>query len=246
MKNTRNIFTIILLALIMTGTFATSFAQDTEEAEPEKDSKKISGGYGYFTPGFGMYDVDKLNGFVGGTGDAFQGAGLTFGGGGMVMVRSLILGGEGSSFLKQKATIGDQDVAFETGWGKGYLGYVLMGKKGFLLYPKVGIGAYKHVLTLNDNSSTTSVLSVYNGQYSATQLVRKGMLLSFGAGFEWMPGFDEAAGSGIVIGLEAGYNLAATQNNWEAYGKSLVGGPFVNPSGVYVQLHVGFGGWNRQ
>ena len=64
-------------------------------------------------------------------------------------------------------------------------------------------------------------------------------------GFEWMPGFDESAGSGIVIGLDLGYHLAITEGPWEANTVTVGYNPKVSPTGIYANFHLGFGGWNR-
>jgi hypothetical protein len=230
--------------------FASGYAQDTLPFPSEEGKgKKVSGGYGYASGGIGMKDVDALNSFVG-NGVDFQGNGVTIGGGGMVMIRSIVIGGEGASYLKQKASFTSNsagyDLEFDAGWGQFYAGYVVLGKRGFLLYPKVGIGGYKQSLTLTDANPVANMDTVFTGAYTGTNLVKRGMLMSFGLGFEWMPGFDETAGSGIVFGLDLGYHLGVTEKNWEAYGQDLGPAPGLSPSGMFARLHIGFGGWNRQ
>jgi hypothetical protein len=245
MKNIRTLNGwIIAFGLLLSVSFA--YAQDTiPDPMDDGSPKRVSGGYGYAIGGFAMNDVDGLSNFVG-NGASFSGNAIGFGGGGMLSVRSVLLGGEGYSSLKQKATFGNQDLTYESGWGKFYVGYVILGKKGLLLYPKVGIGGYKESLTLNNKSANTSMDTVFTGAYTGTNIVKQGVLMSFGAGFEWMPGFDQSAGSGIVLGLDLGYNLAITENDWKAFETTLTGGPSLKPTGLYANLHIGFGGWNRQ
>jgi hypothetical protein len=245
MKNVRQLFVMpMLLGLLFT--FSSSFGQDTIP-DPMDDGgpKRVSGGYGYAVGGYSMKDVDGLATFVG-NGTTFSSGAIGFGGGGMLMVRSVMLGGEGFSNLKQSASFGSQDLTFESGWGKFYVGYVLLGKKGLLLYPKVGIGGYKESLTLTNRDADATMDTVFTGVYSGTNLVKKGVLMSFGAGFEWMPGFDQTSGSGVVFGLDLGYNLALTEGAWQAFEADLTGGPVLKPNGIYANLHIGFGGWNRQ
>lgn len=226
-----------------------AFGQDEEDsntAQPVDDEgpKRISGGFGFFSPGFGMQDLGSLNAFVGE--DAFEGNGITLGGGGQLMVKSIVLGGEGGSFLTRKAAIGSTDMQLESGWGKFSMGYVVYGRKGLLIYPKVGIGGSKQVLTLHNTLATNDVDSIYAGGYTGTTLQKNGLFTSFGAGIDWMPGFDETAGSGIVLGLDLGYNLSLNEKPWEAFGKTLSGGPSITHGGIYANLHIGFAGWNRQ
>lgn len=237
--------TVAAAVLAVWFSFTTTFAQDTL-AFPEDDGpKKVSGGLGYALGNFGMKDVDALNSFIG-QGIALRGNNFAMGGGGAVMVRSVMLGGEGASYFKQKASLSDQDLTYEAGWGRFYMGYVLLGKKGILLYPKVGIGGYKESITLHHHTAPASMDSVFLGTYTGTTVVKKGVLMSFGLGFDWMPGFDEAAGSGIVLGVDAGYHLALSEKGWQAYKSTLSGGPSIVPTGFYASLRIGFGGWNRQ
>jgi hypothetical protein len=241
----------LALTLVLALTFTAATAQDDEpdgdnEATPvEKEGPKhVSGGYGYFTPGFGMQDLGALNTFTGT--NAFEGNGITLGGGGVLMIRSIMLGGEGGSYLSRKATVGNRDMNFESGWGKFTLGYVVVGRKGLLIYPKVGIGGSKQTLTLQKTNAVADMDTVLAGNYVGTTMQKNGLLMSFGAGIDWMPGFDETAGSGFVIGLDFGYNLGLSERAWQAFGRNLSGGPSILPTGIYANLHIGFAGWNRQ
>lgn len=242
----KRLFPVFVSALALLLSFSVSYGQDSiPDPMDDGSPKRVSGGFGYATGGYAMKDVDGLTNFVG-NGTSFNSGGFEIGGGGLVMVRSILLGGEGMSYQKQKASFGAQDLGYESGWGKFFLGYVVMGKKGLLLYPKVGIGGYRESLTLNDKSAVGTMDTVFTGAYTGTNLVKKGLLMSFGAGFEWMPGFDETSGSGFVFGLDLGYNLALTENDWEAFETKLSGGPSLTPTGFYANLHIGFAGWNRQ
>jgi hypothetical protein len=248
-KNSTHFLKSSLLALLLAFSCTFAMAQDEDgenEATPvEQDGPKhISGGFGYFTPGFGMQDLGALNSFTGATG--LNGNGITLGGGGLVMIKSLMLGGEGSSFLDRDASVGNLNVQLLSGWGKASIGYVVYGRRGLLIYPKVGFGGSTQTLTLDKTNAVANVDSIFAGGYSSTTLQKKGLFMSFGAGFDWMPGFDETAGSGLVIGFDLGYNLAVSEGNWYALNTKLAGGPSVTPNGVFVNLHIGFAGWNRQ
>jgi len=242
--------TFLLAFLLMFG-YAAAQAQDeneegSNEATPveEEKGKHISGGYGFFSPGLSLRDGAALNSYLGQ--DLVSSTAFSLGGGGVLMIKSLMLGGEGGSFLKDKVENGNLAMTMESGWGKFTLGYVVYGRKGLLIYPKVGIGGYKNSLTLQKTNTLANVDTVFAGGYTGTNLQRNGAFVCFGAGFDWMPGFDETAGSGIVLGFDAGYNLGITEKSWEAYGTALNGGPTLSPNGIFVNLHIGFAGWNRQ
>lgn len=245
MKNWFNV-RLIVLALIIAGSTTLGYSQENEAKTPKEPGKKVSGGFGYFSPGYNLEDHSGLNSYLGNTATKFDDNGITLGGGGVLMIKNFMLGGEGESFLKQTGTRNTQDILLESGSGKFTLGYVLYGKKGILLYPKIGIGGYNYNLTIKETSASTSADSVFAGGFAGTSLSKRGTFMSFGAGFDWMPGFDETAGSGLIFGLEAGYNMSIKENNWESYGTSLSGGPTMIPDGVFIKLHIGFAGWNRQ
>ncbi len=240
-----------MLAILLALGFTSAYAQDEDddgnnEATPiEKEGPKhVSGGFGFFSPGFGMQDLGALNTYTKST--AFEGNGITLGGGGVIMIRSIMLGGEGGSFLTREATTDKLDMQFESGWGKFTLGYVVYGRKGLLIYPKVGIGGSKQTLTLNKLDAVANMDTVFAGAYTGTTMQKNGMFVSLGAGIDWMPGFDETAGSGFLLGLDFGYNLGLTEQAWQAFGANLSGGPAITPTGIYANLHIGFAGWNRQ
>lgn len=208
--------------------------------------KRVSGGFGYGQIGLGMKDVSELNAVIG-NGVDFQDMSLTVGGGGFLMIRSILLGGEGMSNWDQKASFGTQDVRYESGYGQFMLGYVVYGRKGLLIYPKVGIGGYRESITLVNNSAVATLDTILTGSYTSTTLTSKGTLLSFGAGLEWMMGFDESSGSGITFGLDLGYHLGIGATKWESDSRPIGGTvPKLNPTGMYASFHIGFSGWNRQ
>jgi hypothetical protein len=241
-----NIYPALRLALALTFVLSFGFAQ----AQDDEDSKaaKVSGGYGYFVAGATMLESGPMNNYLSNYGfGEYNGTRLTFGGGGIMIVRNFILGGEGHSLMGQDLNSPTQDLSIKGGWGQFSLGYVLLGKKGMLLYPKVGVGGYNHRLTVTDANQQAAVDDVfYSGNYSGTELIKTGLLLSGSMNFEFMPGFDQTAGSGLVFGIEAGYNYAATDNDWTAYEANLAGGPALNMTGAFARLRIGFGGWHRQ
>ncbi len=232
--------------MLLLGSISFGFAQDNEATAPKKEHKKISGGFGYFSPGYGLVSNEALNTYVGSSGSSFEDNGITLGGGGGLMIKSIMLGGEGSSFLDQSGNFGNMDLTFHSGSGKFSLGYVVYGRKGLLVYPKLGIGGYNYELTMVNKDAVASVDSAFTGAFTGTSLTRKGTFVSAGVGLDWMPGFDETAGSGLVFGFEAGYNLSINENGWESFGTKLSGGPALLPDGIYFKLHIGFAGWNRQ
>lgn len=242
-----------LLALVCTffaGGISMGVAQD-EDFMPDTTSssggKKVSGGFGYFTPGYLMYSLEEFNEYF--EPDAYapvKDNGITLGGGGTLLVRNFLLGGEGHGVLSKKASSSLMNAELESGWGMFNIGYVVFARKSFLLYPKLGIGGYSHELTLKDQIAGTTMDTVTAGDYSGTMLSRKGMLGSAEINFDFIPTTQESSAGGLVFGLAVGYQMAFADKGWEAYGTKVSGGPNINPSGLFVRLHVGMGGWSLQ
>lgn len=241
----KHFLSTLFFGLALLASCAQGFSQDSIP-DPMDDgrAKKVSGGYGYALAGFATEDRSNLRHFVGGA-SGFTDNSLALGGGGLLMIRSFLLGGEGAKYFQQSAKFGNMEAAHQSGWGRFNLGYVLLGQKGFLLYPKVSIGGYKQTLLLVNKDVTTSIDSIGMGTYPAMTMIKKGAMVGFGLGFEWMPGFDESSGSGLVLGLDLGYHLAITEGFWEANTLSIYPYPNVVPTGIFANFHLGFGGWNR-
>lgn len=237
---------------MVVGSFALSIAQDEEFAIDSTEfdnggNKKISGGFGYFTPGYLMYSLEDFNQYF--EPDAFAPVsdnGITLGGGGSLVVRNIILGGEGHSVISKKASSSLMDAELQSGWGMFNIGYVVMARKSFLLYPKLGIGGYTHELTLKDQIAGTTMDTIAAGDFSGTTVSRRGMLASAELNFDFIPTTQESSAGGLVFGLAVGYQMAFADKGWEAYETPVSGGPNIDMSGLFVRLHIGMGGWSLQ
>lgn len=251
-----NRFRLAIMGLGLFFLFAgQAMAQDDGATPPSEDggfdddggAKKVSGGMGYFTPGYHMFKLDDYNNYFEQRGvNSASDNGISLGGGFKIMIRSIVLGGEWSSILDKKTNSSFIDAKLESSWGLFQVGYVVMAKKGLLLYPQVGIGTYDNDLTLKGTLASTTFDTTASGYFSGTKLNNRGLLGNAELNLDWMPGFDESSGGGLVFGLGVGYNMALTNKGWDAYGTTVTGGPEIDLSGLYVKLRIGFGGWNHQ
>ncbi|MFN8393803.1 MAG: hypothetical protein U0176_03925 [Bacteroidia bacterium] len=240
--------TAILSFVLLLGGLSLSAQDSIPVPDPMDDGrpKRVSGGMGYGQVGLGIKDLSGLDAVIG-NGVNFNDKSLTVGGGGFLMIRSIMLGGEGMSYWNQAASFGNQEVKYESGFGQFFTGYVVYGRKGLLVYPKVGIGGYKESLTFVNKDAVTNMDTILTGAYTSTTLTHKGTMMSFGAGLEWMLGFDESSGSGITLGFDLGYRLGVGYKGWESATQAITGNtPKLSPTGMYANFHIGFSGWNRQ
>jgi hypothetical protein len=252
MKNQRFNSILWLCAFLQILWFTPLQAQTDEsvstEGEVEKEKpRRVSGIFGGFSAGYQFYSMEEFNNYF--APEAFAPVpdnSITLGGHGTMIVRNWVLGGEGHNATRKRASSSSLDAELNSNWGMANLGYVVLARKGFLLYPKLGFGAYTHELILKDQISTTSMDSISGGNFAGTTMTRRGLLGSAELTFEFTPSPKETSSGGFLFGLTAGYQMPLSDKGWEAYGISVTDGPEIDLGGMYVRLRVGLGGWIRQ
>lgn len=250
MKRSEHIFkrfSLFLLSFLLLGGVASAQFDGAFDDPEEERILKISGGIGYFSIGYGLRDMAPLNSSLGTDGfGAFEDNGITLGGGGQIIVRNFVIGGEGNNFIKKEVENGEDLARFRSNTGIFRFGYVVLSGKGFLLYPRIGVGGFTQELFLKDGSGNATFQDLVSSQGSGSILKKSGWLTEAALGFEFMPGFDETSGSGLVFGLDIGYQYAPGSQEWELWDEPITGGPGIDPGGLFIRLHIGGGGWHRQ
>lgn len=242
----KNLLHTLLLAVCMlpaTGLFA-QFDDDGDD----KKAKKVSGGWGFFTPGYQMTDMGPLNAAIGSMGvPNLENNAITLGGGGYLVISNFLIGGEGASLMNQTVSANDAQAQLEGGWGTFNIGYTpLATDGGLVLVPRLGIGAYNYRLFLQDAANPPTFQNVVGSPGTASVLVKKGLLLTADVGLNWSLKYKDGRGGGVFLGLDLGYNYSPKIDEWTLWGEPVEGGPGVNMSGAFVRLRVGGAGWHRQ
>jgi hypothetical protein len=222
-------------------------SEEGDGGDEDRGRKRVSGGQGYITAGYHMFKMDEYNAYFAPDAlPAVKDNGISLGGGFNIIVRNLVLGGVWSNILEKSSSASQLDAKLKSSMGLFQVGYVVFAKKGFLVYPKVGIGNFNNDLTLKENRQTTTFDTISAGNYPGSLLNNRGLLGNAELNLDWMPGFDESSGGGLMFGLGVGYNMGLTDKGWDTYGTTVTGGPAIDLSGLYVRLRIGFGGWNLQ
>lgn len=204
------------------------------------------GGAGYFTIGLTQFDLAELNVIMYGEGyNTFEENFLSSGGGGYGIIKNWVIGGEGFYFTRQ--TIGNTSRSASLNGSNGMfkLGYVILSKKGFYLYPVVGVGGGVFELQLKESDSIPTFPDVAANPGRSAHLEANGLILDAGLGISFTPKGGVTGSGGPTLGLRAGYLFTPSDFTWKMDGDKLSGGPALGMNGIYVRLTIGGGGFGR-
>ncbi|HEX7242572.1 MAG TPA: outer membrane beta-barrel protein [Longimicrobiaceae bacterium] len=162
-----------------------------------------------------------------------------------VLSSGVMLGGEFNGLV-----IGDEEHQGRTvGLGGGSatlgVGYVVNLSPRARVYPRVGLGAGGLALWFESEGDTVGFDEVLADPRPLPDrrepvLSHDGVVVDLGAGAEFFPG---GRGRGPLIGLRAGYLLAAfgSDSDWQLHEHTASGGPPATIAGPYVRAVVGVG-----
>lgn len=214
-------------------------------AQSEKDFTK--GGGGYFSIGYGNYDVGKLQDFLPEGTEELSNDHLLIGGGGHSYINNFIIGGSGLGI--SGSSISNDSLEANTSGGMGFLdlGYMIVQNKKIGFYPLVGIGAGGFGININELKKL-SLEDVRNDPGRAIEASTGGLMLDFSLNFNFYPLMKEEDGGygGLLTGLEVGYNHSFYNGEWEHDGGTITNGPDFNLTGFYAKLTFGGIGFHRE
>lgn len=198
-----------------------------------------AGAEGYFKANYNSLDFSKLN-------TVFNHAGFTMpstpaisiGGGGEIIIKHWVLGGEGQRLIKQKQTQSFSTSVVNTYYGGGYgmfdLGYTIVSKKRLMLYPMVGIGGGHIYADVIETPSTKDFATNVSAEPVSSHYQNKAFMLQPKLCFDFFAGT-------FLIGIEGGYNYML-YNNWTINKTKLSNAPSSSLNGLFLGVTVGFGG----
>ncbi len=213
----------------------------------EKVGRKLYGGAGYFMMGYSRVDMQEMNARLLSSGypEVSEGS-LFLGGGGHAILGRVLIGGEGGGVAAGTYENGDYRISSSGGYGFFNLGYVLMERKGLLVYPLAGPGFGGMSLTFTDRHNLPDAFDdLLADPARQAQMTHGGFMMNFSLGMDWFVGgrkSDQDTG-GWVLGLKAGYVLDTARHNWAVDKSKLSGAPAAGMSGFYVRLTIGGGGF---
>ncbi len=173
----------------------------------------------------------------------------SFGASGHVLLKNLLLGVSGQFIGAPTKEHGDLDADVTGGMGFLNVGYALVNKERFKVYPLLGIGGGVMDMKIMHQGDITQG-EIINNPMQQTQLSIANAMVDLGAGLDYtimeMTSADGRTKGGLNLGLRAGYIFGADDDNWTYTGGDVMGGPEFGMRSYYVRLAVGLSGiWLR-
>jgi hypothetical protein len=240
-RKTAFVFTAIVAVLL----FA-AVSQGQEEAAAMKEE----GGMGYSIFGNSVIDIENLNAKLASNGyTKLNESYFCVGGGGHSIInKRWIIGGEAYSLLGEDVTSANFKASTYMFQGFANLGYIVLAKKGFSVYPLIGLGGGSMTLTFSEKEATYSFDDVLIDPKRGTTLTAGGFLinLALGADYYLKMGENEKGHGGFLFGVRAGYILAPSKAGWGMFGNELSGAPEISMTGPFVRIIFGGGGFEKK
>lgn len=209
---------------------------------------QASGGIGFFAPGIHTIKYSDLNSFLPAgypqiTSKPFVTAGAGYG-----IFSNIVIGGEGGTIHAGSFTRDYQQVDLNGDFAFFSLGYVVMNNKGLLIYPLASIGENDLTMYIHQKDQTASFETITGEPFQSTTLHYKTKMLKFSlAGLYVLNGSkSEKGSSGLMVGLEAGYQVSYKTGVWNYDNGTVTGGPDFNNNGFFIHLMIGGGGVMRK
>jgi hypothetical protein len=207
-----------------------------------------SGGIGVFAPGIHTIRFSEMNSFLPAGYPEITNMPFVTAGGGYGIFSNIVFGGEGGTIHAGSFTKGVQQVDLSGEFGFFSLGYVVMNNRGLLVYPLVSAGENDLTMYIHQKDQTSTFNAITGEPFQAATLRYNTRMLKFSvAGLYALKGERSEKGtSGLLIGFQAGYQMAYKTGFWK-YDNGLVAeGPDFSNNGFFLQLLIGGGGVMRK
>lgn len=236
-----------LTTLVSTLCLALSAAEPADTVSPREDQTEWPqprwGGFGYATVGvaFGDYGRTDRSLALPGPVEWSRGSLIVGGGGRLLIAGRLLLGGKGFALMQPQVHTDSARTWMLGGGGGLELGFVVVNRRGWLVFPTFGVGGLGWSLEIL-NRGTAPI------QAGDRTLAAGGRLeasaghpyidVGIGAVRRWWRGMG-----GPIHGLHAGLMVATSDGRWEADRAALTGLAPVSLAVGYLRVELGGGGF---
>lgn len=162
----------------------------------------------------------------------------TIGGGGGSFINKFYFGGYGEAHIGPSASNQLYKNKMSGGQGLVKVGYTLVHKESFVLYPTFGAGGGGTTLKVDTGPKYVEDPDLL--LQPGTRLHTGYMLLKLGLDGDIFIGPKTSTSGGLVLGLSAGYQLSPLVGRWEYDDHSVQELGKYDPSGFYLRLRMGW------
>jgi hypothetical protein len=173
---------------------------------------------------------------------------VSYGAAGYVAIGRALLGAEA-----QRSTFGEEGLDNgRTGdlsamQGLATVAYALVSTSHLSVFPQLGVGLGRVVVTLRDRSGVATSVSqptfdeIADAPGSQSTMSGRHLLYSFGGGADYLV-TPRGAAAGVVLGIRAGVTASPNRATWTRDGQAVLAGPDAGAGGPFLRVVVGVGG----
>jgi hypothetical protein len=201
------------------------------------------------TTGMSTMSVDPINARMAPTQFApLSNDAVSYGASGYFAVGRALLGAE-----VQRSVFGEEGLNngrtddMSTLQGLATASYALLSTDHFTMFPQLGVGLGRLVVTLRDRNGVGTSASqptfdeVAQSPGAESRMTGRHLLYSLGAGADYLV-TRRGASTGVVMGVRAGVLASPNRATWTRNGQAIVAGPDAGATGPYLRVVVGLGG----
>jgi hypothetical protein len=162
-------------------------------------------------------------------------------------VNRFVLRGEYTQQLRTTIQQSDNSEATFTGRHVAVaIGYVVLQKPGFRIYPYVGLNSFRSQLTVRERTKAATLDALVNNQQRTFHLAYANASLDVGIQFDKMIGLKNRSwdcpqnARFMTMGVRAGYLIGPGEVKGRFNGTTIEDAPSYSPNGPYVKLVIGF------
>ncbi len=224
------IITLALIAGVATLIPTQTYAQEADS------NVQLRGGAGGFYTGYKSFDAGDLDFFLPLDASSFENGLIQIGGDGYFFINRLIIGGGGHYTQGDNFSLGGNRYRIDGGGGYFTIGYCMLDKNVFILYPYTNIG----IEALSMEKGMDANVDYDVNQYTEMNYVVASPTLDLGFGGDWFV-FKKS----LKLGAKIGYQFALNQSpEWFHTPGNTVNSPDIPDlglNGFHFRLSIGGG-----
>lgn len=205
-------------------------------------AQQYIGGMALFSPGIQSTRLSLLNNYLPRGLPEIQPKPWIMTGEVYLMLSNIMIGGQGGTQNAGTFGLGYQLTDLTSRFRSLSVGYLVYSRKGLYVFPSAAVGTSNLEIYIHRTNQWITFQSVGEESYHATTLYYKRPMIRFSMTGTWIIDKSRTTShSGLVIGLEAGFQAPARRGTWTYDNGRVKDGPDINPGGFFLQLIIGGG-----